>query len=348
MSFHGAYRHVQLHMLALTGQFGPLDLRHVHYEPLFACYLCDTKAMCLGVLGVHKTALGFDGSMSWMRSHCECVCSAETTQLSHTCSWTEGMWPVASAGITFQERRKRKYDGQLLCPQAFSVLVCKTYACPWCKVAALFLPVGLCLLCKLSHRHERLTPVVGITYKLVEICRMLHCLTCPHVPLICQCLKAGRCSSLKSTGKLWFGNLLSAQPNVPSPTCSRGFARWDFHLIGGGTGMCVVGLVAVLQTSRMTLLTTGPMLNGCVCLQGLLLCKKTRTKLPVGCCLASFITSFLPWWSSRMRNIGFVTPGMWLKLSSIIDSCMRTSCHLTCAGFVLIPAGSNGGSHTCT
>ena len=46
MSFHGAYRHVQLHMLALTGQFGPLDLRHVRYEPLFACYLCDTKAMC--------------------------------------------------------------------------------------------------------------------------------------------------------------------------------------------------------------------------------------------------------------------------------------------------------------
>ena len=153
------------------------------------------------------------------------------------------------AGITFQERRKRKYDGQLLCPQAFSVLVCKTYACPWCKVAALFLPVGLCLLCKLSHRHERLTPVVGITYKLVEICRMLHCLTCPHVPLICQCLKAGRCSSLKSTGKtlIWepvVGAAKRAITNLQSWLRTLGFSldwRWHRH-VRGWLGCCFANI----------------------------------------------------------------------------------------------------------
>ena len=46
LNFHTAYWHVFLHRLALTGQAGPLDLRHVHCTSLFACYICDSKLAC--------------------------------------------------------------------------------------------------------------------------------------------------------------------------------------------------------------------------------------------------------------------------------------------------------------
>lgn len=46
LTFHSAYWHVCLHRFALTGETGPLDLRHEQCAPLFACYICETKTTC--------------------------------------------------------------------------------------------------------------------------------------------------------------------------------------------------------------------------------------------------------------------------------------------------------------
>ena len=46
LPFHEAYWHVYKHRLALDGTFGPLDLRSLHCESLFARYVCEKNRVC--------------------------------------------------------------------------------------------------------------------------------------------------------------------------------------------------------------------------------------------------------------------------------------------------------------